>query len=87
MKSKNQKLFDFLNDNIGKVINVWNCGFEFDVKVESVEWKDGNIISNDVFAFNVCLFDNIDVTSKCFAVSNLDPDMNEIEFLEIEVLE
>lgn len=87
MKTKNQKLFDFLNDNKGKEVNVYNCGFEFDVKIESVENIDGNIVLNNMFKFNVALFDNIDVTSKCFAVSNLDPDMNEIEFLEIEVLE
>lgn len=86
MKTKNQKLFNFLNENIGKSINVYNCGFEFDVKIESVE-LDVNVVLNNMFKFNVCLFDNISVTSKYFAVYNIDPDTNEIEFLEIEVLE
>lgn len=86
MTGKNQKLFNFLNENMGKIVNVYNCGFEFDIKIESVE-LDGNVVLNNMFKFNVCLFDNISVTSKCFAVSNLDSDMNEIEFLEIEVLE
>lgn len=86
MTGKNQKLFNFLNENMGKSVNVYNCGFEFDIKIESVE-LDGNVVLNNMFKFNVCLFDNISVTSKCFAVSNLDSDMNEVEFLEIEVLE
>lgn len=85
MKTKNQKLFNFLNENIGKSVNVYNCGFEFNVKIESVG-LDGNVVLNNMFKFNVCLFDNISVTSKCFAVYNIDPDTNEIEFLEIEVL-
>ena len=86
MKTKNQKLFNFLNENIGKSVNVYNCGFEFDVKIESVG-LDGNVVLNNMFKFNVCLFDNISVTSKYFAVYNIDSDTNEIEFLEIEVLE
>ena len=86
MKTKNQKLFNFLNENISKSVNVYNCGFEFDVKIESVE-LDGNVVLNNMFKFNVCLFDNISVTSKYFAVYNIDSDTNEIEFLEIEVLE
>lgn len=84
--TKNEKLFNFFNENIGSEIHICNCGFEFDIKIESVEFGN-NVILNNMFNFNVALFDNIDVTSKYFAVSNLDPDMNEIEFLEIEVLE
>lgn len=84
--TKNEKLFNFFNENIGSEIHIYNCGFEFDIKIESVEFGN-NVVLNNMFNFNVALFDNIDVTSKCFAVSNLDPDMNEIEFLEIEVLE
>lgn len=87
MVSKNRQLLNFLNSNIGRVINIWTSGFQFDVKIEKAEMKDGNIVLNDMFKFNVCLYENSDWTSKYFACSNCDDDMNEIDVLEIELLD